>query len=83
MEQETNTWDLDRSLEDNSTLIRIGIVEDKLKQLVVGGSIGAFKTVSGFAGTLQVIQLFLGKVADTLEAVRNLLNFTVSCICEK
>lgn len=50
--------------------------KDKLKQLVVGSSIGAFKTVSGFAGTLQVIQNFLGKLANTLEAVRNLLNFT-------
>jgi len=52
--------------------------KDRLRQLVVGGSIGAFKTLSGFAGTLQVIQNFLGKVANTLEAVRNLLNFTVS-----
>ena len=53
---------------------------DKLKQLVVGRSIGAFRTVSGFAGTLQVIQNFLGKVVNTLEALRNLLNFTVSCL---
>lgn len=52
--------------------------KDKLRKLVIGRSIGAFKTVSGFAGTLQVIQNFLGKVVNTLEAVRNLLNFTVS-----
>lgn len=52
--------------------------KDKLKQLVVGGSIGAFRRVSGLAGTLQVIQNFLGKVADSIEGARNLLNFTVS-----
>jgi len=52
--------------------------KDKLKKLVVGGSIGAFKTVSGLAGTLSVIQNFLGHLANALEAVRNLLNFTVS-----
>lgn len=52
--------------------------KDKLKQMVVGGSIGAFQTVSGFAGTLQVIQNFLGKLVGTIEAIRNLLNFTVS-----
>ena len=51
--------------------------KDKLKQMVVGGSIGAFQTVSGFAGTLQVIQNFLGKLVGTIEALRNLLNFTV------
>ncbi|CAB9499353.1 C1 [Seminavis robusta] len=49
--------------------------KDKLKKLVVGTT-GAFKTVSGFAGTLQLIQNFLGKVVNTIEAVRNLLNFT-------
>ena len=52
--------------------------KDKLKQLVVGGSMGAFKTVSGFAGILQVIQNFLGSFVNTVEAGRNLLNFTVS-----
>ena len=56
--------------------------KDKLKQLVVGGSIGAFQTVSGFAGTLQVIQNFLGKLVSTIEAVRNLLNFTVSIMVQ-
>lgn len=49
----------------------------KLRQLVVGGSIGAFKTVSGLAGTLQVIQNFLGKLVDMIERIRNALNFTV------
>lgn len=49
---------------------------DKLKKLVIGGA-GAIQTVSGLAGTLQMIQNFLGKLVGTLEIARNLLNFTV------
>jgi hypothetical protein len=78
---EAQETDREASLVIQEELQRWAVInsdKDKLKKLVVGGSIGAFKTVSGLTGTVQIIQNFLGKIANTIEAIRNLLNFTVS-----
>jgi hypothetical protein len=43
---------------------------------LMGSSIGAFNTVAGLSGNVQVIQNTLGSVLDTVESVRNAFNFT-------
>lgn len=58
-------------------LIRSTILAQKNRLDLVGSSIGAFNTVRGLRGNVQLIQNSLGAALDVIESIRNAFNFTV------
>jgi hypothetical protein len=65
------------SLVIQEELIRYTILAQKNKVDLVGSSIGAFNTVRGLRGNVQLIQNGLGAALDVIESTRNAFNFTV------
>lgn len=59
-------------------LARAAVVSTTSKGGIIDSSIGAFNTVRNVQSTLLVVQNTLGSVLDKIEALRNLLTFSVS-----
>jgi hypothetical protein len=65
------------SLVIQEELMRSAVLVTEERKTIVSSSVGAFNSVRSISGSLLAVQTALGNILDTVEALKNLLTFSV------